>query len=233
MQQCKAIAEQITPPNEKPHASLSFISGALSGAAGTVASYPFDLLRTTLAAQGEPKVYQGMVEAAKDIMAKGGVVGLYRGLGVTLLEIIPYAALQFGLYDAFMVAADDYRCKHKMKDNRGPAQTFVCGLAAGTLAKIGTHPLDVAKKRFQVAGLARSAKYGRRISAEAVRSLPQCCKEILQKEGIAGFYKGALPSVIKAAPAAAVTFATYELMVRLLIKEDSHLAGHRSTRSHH
>ena len=27
---------------------------------------------------------------------------------------------------------------------------FCCGLAAGALAKMGTHPLDVAKKRFQV-----------------------------------------------------------------------------------
>lgn len=28
------------------------------------------------------------------------------------------------------------------------------------LAKLGTHPLDVAKKRFQVAGLQRSTRYG-------------------------------------------------------------------------
>jgi hypothetical protein len=37
---------------------VSFTSGAVAGAAATVASYPFDLLRTTLAAQGEPKVRQ-------------------------------------------------------------------------------------------------------------------------------------------------------------------------------
>ena len=39
-------------------------------------------------------------------------------------------------------------------------QAFACGLAAGMLAKLGTHPLDVAKKRFQVAGLQRSTRYG-------------------------------------------------------------------------
>lgn len=39
-------------------------------------------------------------------------------------------------------------------------QAFVCGMAAGMLAKLGTHPLDVAKKRFQVAGLQRSTRYG-------------------------------------------------------------------------
>jgi hypothetical protein len=35
---------------------LSYISGALAGCTATVGSYPFDLLRTILASQGEPKV---------------------------------------------------------------------------------------------------------------------------------------------------------------------------------
>ncbi|VAH84320.1 unnamed protein product [Triticum turgidum subsp. durum] len=35
---------------------LSYVSGAIAGSAATVGSYPFDLLRTILASQGEPKV---------------------------------------------------------------------------------------------------------------------------------------------------------------------------------
>ena len=35
--------------------------------------------------------------------------GLYAGLTATLVEIIPYAALQFGLYDVFTGAAEAYR----------------------------------------------------------------------------------------------------------------------------
>jgi len=35
---------------------LSFLSGATAGAAATIASYPFDTLRTILAAQGNPPV---------------------------------------------------------------------------------------------------------------------------------------------------------------------------------
>jgi solute carrier family 25 thiamine pyrophosphate transporter 19 len=35
---------------------MSFIGGSLAGTAATIAAYPFDLLRTILAAQGEPKV---------------------------------------------------------------------------------------------------------------------------------------------------------------------------------
>jgi hypothetical protein len=43
---------------------LSYVSGAIAGCAATVGSYPFDLLRTILASQGEPKVnmYSAVVD---------------------------------------------------------------------------------------------------------------------------------------------------------------------------
>lgn len=36
------------------------------------------------------------------------------------------------------------------RQGRERMDRFLCGLAAGMVAKLGTHPLDVAKKRFQV-----------------------------------------------------------------------------------
>lgn len=68
----------------------------------------------------------------------------------------------------------------------------------------------------QIAGLQRSQAYGARVSQEAVRSLPACLHQIWVKEGVRGLFKGSTPSVIKAAPAAATTFATYELIMRFL-----------------
>ena len=46
-----------------------------------------------------------MLDAARGVVSRQGVRGLYSGLSVTLVEIIPYAALQFGLYDLFTAAA--------------------------------------------------------------------------------------------------------------------------------
>ncbi|KAJ6989500.1 mitochondrial thiamine diphosphate carrier 2-like [Populus alba x Populus x berolinensis] len=80
---------------------LSYISGALAGCTATVGSYPFDLLRTILASQGEPKVYPTMRSAFVDITRTRGFRGLYAGLSPTLVEIVPYAGLQFGTYDTF------------------------------------------------------------------------------------------------------------------------------------
>lgn len=135
---------------------LSYVSGALAGCAATVGSYPFDLLRTILASQGEPKVYPNMRSALADIVRTRGFRGLYAGLSPTLVEIVPYAGLQFGTYDTFKrwaMAWNRFRySKTSLTDAEGLSsfQLFICGLAAGTCAKLVCHPLDVVKKRFQV-----------------------------------------------------------------------------------
>jgi len=226
-----------------PSGTAAFFSGAFAGAAGTLASYPFDLLRTTMAAQGEPKVYSSMIHAARSITTTQGIQGLYRGLGVTLLEIMPYAALQFGLYEAFNNVVDN--ALQDLREKKGPKswtppgalQPFVCGLLAGTLAKLGTHPLDVVKKRYQIAGLQRSVKYGQRVSLNVASSLLTCVREIAVKEGFAGFYKGTIPSLLKAAPSAAVTLACYDIIFKALITASGHndgvIASPSMNKSHH
>jgi hypothetical protein len=50
------------------------------------------------------QVYRNMLHAAQGIVAERGLAGLYSGLGVTVLEIMPYAALQFGVYDSLQAA---------------------------------------------------------------------------------------------------------------------------------
>lgn len=96
-------------------------------------------------------------------------------------------------------------------------QHLLCGLVSGVLAKLATHPLDVAKKRAQVAGLARSTAYGQRVGLETTQSLTRCLAGIYRQEGVAGLYKGTVPSLLKAGPSAAITFAAYELILRWIL----------------
>ena len=70
----------------------------------------------------------------------------------------------------------------------------------------------------QVAGLQRAAQYGAPVTPESVASLRACLRGIWVREGLRGLYKGALPSCLKSAPATAVTFATYELCIRALLR---------------
>ncbi|CAI5529243.1 unnamed protein product [Closterium sp. Naga37s-1] len=257
-----------TEDHKQLRAELSFVGGSVAGMAATVGSYPFDLLRTVLASQGEPKVYAGMRAACMGIVRERGVRGLFAGLPPTMVEIIPYAGLQFGLYDAFKRQLAHYNwSRSKARHDRpvslahshlpstapstaplspppspSPAaalpavasaveraarpalsaghlsawQQFMCGLAAGTLAKVACHPLDVVKKRFQVEGLRRHPRYGARIQPRAYRGMIDALRKIVAAEGVEGLYKGVLPSVMKAAPSAAITFFVYELVAKFL-----------------
>ncbi|KAJ6769454.1 SOLUTE CARRIER FAMILY 25 [Salix koriyanagi] len=196
---------------------LSYISGALAGCTATVGSYPFDLLRTILASQGEPKVYPTMRSAFVDITRTRGFRGLYAGLSPTLVEIVPYAGLQFGTYDTFKrwtMAWNHHRSSTtsftSTDDSLSSFQLFVCGLAAGTCAKLVCHPLDVVKKRFQIEGLQRHPRYGARVEHHAYKNMVDALRRIFQVEGWAGLYKGIVPSTVKAAPAGAITFLAYE-----------------------
>ena len=207
---CKDVAGACGVDRERHASAISFGSGAVAGIAATLASYPFDLLRTVLAAQGEPAVYRNMGDAAAATFRKSGVRGLYAGVTPTLVEIVPYAALQFGLYDAFR---RQWELMSGGMDADSAAKSFVCGLAAGMLSKAATHPLDVLKKRYQVAGLPRSAKYGQRVSG-GVRdlTLSRYAVNMFKREGVQGFYKGLGPSLLKAAPAAGVTLTAFEVV---------------------
>jgi solute carrier family 25 thiamine pyrophosphate transporter 19 len=203
--------------------AMSFAGGAIAGATATVATYPFDVMRTVLAAQGSPRVYASLADAAAGIVRDRGVRGLYAGVGVTLIEIIPASAIQFGSYAAMKRTA--MRWEHgKEETDHGQQPSLsgfangACGFGAGVVARLIIHPLDVVKKRFQVAGLARSLRYGERVAmdGEAFKSIAGAMRRILAKEGVGGFYKGLTPGLIKSAPASAITFAVYEAVLRLM-----------------
>ena len=65
------------------------------------------------------------------------------------------------------------------------------------------------------------------MSTQAAASFLLCIQSIAQKEGLGGFYKGAMPSLLKAAPSAAVTFACYDFFLRTLTarKDEKARAG--------
>jgi solute carrier family 25 (mitochondrial thiamine pyrophosphate transporter), member 19 len=123
----------------------SFVSGAAAGAAATLASYPFDLLRTVLAFQGKPALYRGMGDAALGIVRHRGVKGLFAGVGITLAEIVPYAGIQFGAYDLLKRSANDILAKkgvHELSPQADFMKQFCVGLLAGLAGKVRSSKFD-------------------------------------------------------------------------------------------
>jgi solute carrier family 25 thiamine pyrophosphate transporter 19 len=94
-----------------------------------------------------------------------------------------------------------------------------CGVFAGAFSKFATYPLDVIKKRYQIAGF-KYASHHSSTTAPPITGIWSCASSIVRKEGWLALYKGTVPSLLKAAPNAGVSFAVYEFL-RSLLKADS------------
>ncbi|XP_014673795.1 PREDICTED: mitochondrial thiamine pyrophosphate carrier-like [Priapulus caudatus] len=165
---------------------VHFICGGLSGALASVAAQPMDVMRTRLIAQGEPKV---SVEIACCHLVCGAVT-----------------------------------------KSSAMVERIVCGSASGMSAKLAVQPLDFVKKRLQVCGFEEArTRFGQvggaiRSSSVAVTGVEvrtyhgtiHCICSVFKHEGVAGFYKGTVPSLIKASSVTCLSFLVYEQFCDML-----------------
>lgn len=84
---------------------------------------------------------------------------------------------------------------------------------------------------LQVRGLERHPSYGKTVDETLYRGILSTAKHIIQTEGVRGMYKGIWPSIIKAAPNAAIIFAVYERVSHYLEPLVNHSEGQRSQES--
>ncbi|KAI1872547.1 hypothetical protein JX265_005427 [Neoarthrinium moseri] len=203
-----------------PKAVESFVAGAGAGAAATAATYPLDLLRTRFAAQGVDRVYSGLFRAVADIQRDEGARGFFRGLGPGLAQIVPFMGLFFAIYEGLRVPLGQL----DLPLGSGDA---TAGVVASVIAKTGVFPLDLVRKRIQVQGPTRERYVHKNIPAYdtgAVRAI----RMIVAKEGFRGLYRGLTVSLLKAAPASAVTMWTYERVLNFLVGNAAEEGAHKA-----
>lgn len=75
--------------------------GAAAGMFSQTFSYPFDVIRKRMMLKDEKgkPIYNGMIDAFMTVYNKEGVPGLYRGVGLNLIKVVPFAALQFTILE--------------------------------------------------------------------------------------------------------------------------------------
>lgn len=194
--------------NWKP--SIHFFCGGIAGCVATIGVQPFDVIRTRLVAQGEPKTYQGMLHAVITMLNQEGPRSLYKGLIPTLIQILPYTGAQFGFYKLFQQMWNKYTNKQL-----GFLGTTICASSAGIAAKTVVYPLDLIKKRIQIQGFQKAREaFG---SFHKYNGIKDCFISCLKEEGISGLYKGFYPSVLKAAIVTGSYFVVYEHIIKLLL----------------
>ena len=190
-----------------PSPAESFISGASAGAIATATTYPFDLLRTRFAAQGNERVYTSILSSVRAVLAHEGARGFFRGSSAAVGQIVPYMGLFFTTYEALRRPLGEWHLPLGSGD-------AVAGMMASTLAKTGVFPLDLVRKRLQVQGPTRERYVHRNIPES--RGVFRTMRVILKNFGVRGLYRGLTVSLIKAAPASAVTMWTYERALKVI-----------------
>lgn len=128
-----------------------------------------------------------------DILRADGFFGLYRGFHATIQREIPFAMIQFPLYETFktrLVAHQDEQLRMAL-----------CGSAAGGLTALLTTPLDVIKTRTMLARDTQDIP-----SASVLRAL----RDIWHEGGMRRLFAGAVPRVLWISAGGFVFFGVYE-----------------------
>lgn len=92
-------------------------SGGAAGASSLLFVYSLDYARTRLANDaksakgGGARQFNGLVDVYKKTLASDGIAGLYRGFVPSVVGIIVYRGLYFGVYDSLSKCASFYHVR--------------------------------------------------------------------------------------------------------------------------
>ncbi|KAB5538754.1 hypothetical protein DKX38_016287 [Salix brachista] len=111
---------------------VHFVGGGLAGITAASATYPLDLVRTRLAAQTNVTYYRGIWHALQTISREESVLGLYKGLGATLLGVGPSIAISFSVYESLR----SFWQSHRPHDST-VAVSLACGSLSGIASSTG------------------------------------------------------------------------------------------------
>ncbi|XP_053134623.1 solute carrier family 25 member 45 [Hemicordylus capensis] len=197
-----------------PSAAHVLGAGCFSGLVQAVALAPVDLIKVRLQNQthhrcsrgappgaAQPR-YRGPVHCAASILREEGARGLFRGAWALVLRDTPTTAVYFLAYTGL--------CRALTPEGRqpGPGSVLLAGGCAGTVSWALATPLDVVKARLQMDGLQPpGARY---------RGVLDCILTSARREGPLVLLKGLSLNSLRAFPVNAVTFLSYESLLKLL-----------------
>eukprot|EP00978_Attheya_sp_CCMP212_P041615 scaffold240658_cov55-Attheya_sp.AAC.1 len=130
--------------------------------------------------------------------------GLYRGYGITLMREVPFALIQFPIYERLKV---EWSVQRKGGQPTSPIEGAACGSVGGAIAAACTTPLDVMKTRLML---------GRDKHGIPYRHALDVVTRISAEEGTATFFHGIQPRVMWISIGGFVFFGAYEFYSSLL-----------------
>jgi solute carrier family 25 protein 39/40 len=157
---------------------------------------PLEVLTVRVQSSSKPSI----LGTVGKIWRHDGVVGFYRGLGVTLLRDAPFSAFYWALLT-------DFKRRIQLQypawsESNGFATTFMAAGSACFGAALATQPMDLIKTRLQAAP-------DRMSGLQLLKALYRC-------GGVIGLYQGLGLRTMQMVPASALFMATFDTGRRML-----------------
>ncbi|KAI0004148.1 eukaryotic ADP/ATP carrier [Russula compacta] len=180
-------------------------SGGAAGASSLLFVYSLDYARTRLANDaksakgGGARQFNGLLDVYKKTLASDGLAGLYRGFVPSVVGIIVYRGLYFGLYDSLkpvvLVGALDGSF----------LASFLLGWGVTTGAGLASYPLDTIRRRMMMTSG----------STTHYKSMFDAASQIVAKEGTKSLFKGAGANILRGVAGAGV-LSLYDKLQQVL-----------------
>jgi len=183
-------------------------SGAGAGASSLLFVYSLDFARTRLANDaksakgGGARQFNGLVDVYRKTLASDGIGGLYRGFVPSVIGIIVYRGLYFGVYDSLkpVVLVGNLQGSFLASFALGWSVTIGAGLAS--------YPLDTIRRRMMMTS-GGTVHY---------KSMFDAGSQIIAKEGTKSLFKGAGANVLRGVAGAGVLSLYDQLQVLMFGK---------------
>jgi len=171
-------------------------SGGLAGAGSLCIVYPLDYARTRLASDvgSGKRDFKGLGDClVKTARGEQGIMGLYNGFGVSVLGIIPYRGVYFGLYDSL-------REKNPYKKDVGVlgfASKFAVAQFTAIMAGYASYPFDTVRRRLQMQSEKPREQW-------VYKGTLDCAGQVVRQEGVTALFKGAGANALRTVGSALV-----------------------------
>ncbi|RSL94811.1 hypothetical protein CEP52_012417 [Fusarium oligoseptatum] len=178
--------------------SQFYLAGGAAGLSNSVLSGPIEHVRIRLQTQPHRnnRLYAGPTDCVRKIWSHSGIRGIYRGQVVTILREFHGFGIWFASYEGLIQKVME---QDQIPRNEIPSWKFaLCGGIAGELIWLLTYPFDVIKSKMQTDGFGTERRY---------KNMREAFRVTLEVGGVVGLFKGIGPTLLRAMPVSAGTFA--------------------------
>jgi solute carrier family 25 (mitochondrial oxoglutarate transporter), member 11 len=164
-----------------------FASGGMAGALATCVIQPIDMVKVRIQIAGEGSGTRNPIAIASAIIRNEGFSSLYKGLDAAIVRQLTYTTTRLGVFR--------WTSTQLKKDGEKALPFYkkaFAGLFAGAIGAFVGTPADLALVRMQAdSTLPMEQRRNYKGVGDAVRT-------IVRTEGVAGLWRGSLPTVVRA-----------------------------------